>query len=135
LRVRVEAACAGEREWPAGVAAGVRAAFDFAAECPRDARLLTIEALADGEQGQALYRSMLASFAALLRPGRDLKPGNADLPAILESANVGGVALLVIRRLDRGDEAQLPALAPDVIQFVLTPYLGTEEARRVALAG
>lgn len=134
LRARVEASCADQQEWPVRVAAGVRAAFDFAADRPHDARLLTTDALRGGEQGQSLYGDMIAHFAALLLPGRDLDPGNADPPAIVESAAAGGVALLVGRRLDRGEADALPALAPGAIQFVLTPYLGTDEARRVAAA-
>jgi hypothetical protein len=43
----------------------------------------------------------------------------------------GGVAMLVAQRLDRGAASELPALAPEAIQFVLTPYLGAAEARRV----
>jgi hypothetical protein len=45
---------------------------------------------------------------------------------------VGGLASLIAQRLDsRAAVSQLPALAPDAIQFVLTPYLGAEAARRI----
>ncbi len=43
-----------------------------------------------------------------------------------------GVVMLVARRLYQDREGELPALAPEAIQFVLTPYLGAEEARLVA---
>ena len=135
LRAQIEASCTLQQEWPARVAAGVRAAFDFAADRPYDARLLTTEALRGGEQGQSSYQRLIAHFAALLLPGRDLDSVNADLPAIVESAAAGSVALLVGRRLNRGQEAELPALAPEAIQFVLTPYLGPVEAKHIATTG
>ena len=45
-----------------------------------------------------------------------------------------GVAMLVAQRLDQDRQAELPAIAPEAIQFVLTPYIGIGEARRVAAA-
>jgi hypothetical protein len=39
--------------------------------------------------------------------------------------------MLVAQRVDLGRAAELPTLAPEAIQFVLTPYLGAAEARRV----
>jgi hypothetical protein len=46
----------------------------------------------------------------------------------------GGLAMLVAQRLDIDRTEELPALAQEVTQFVLTPYLGTAEARRIAAA-
>ena len=75
---------------------------------------------------------MLSHFGERLRPGRALRPGGERLPEIVEKAMTGGLAMLVAQRLDVGREAELPGLAPEAIQFVLTPYLGTEEAKRIA---
>jgi hypothetical protein len=132
LRAQIGRACVTQGEWPAQVAAGVRAAFAFAAAHPDAARLLTCEALARGEEGQFQYRGMISYFATLLLPGRDLYPGGGARPPIAESAAVAGVTLLVGRRLERGQEDQLPAAAADAVQFILIPYIGIDEARRVA---
>lgn len=132
LRVRLETACVEEKAWPARVAAGIRACCVFAAEHPEEARLLTSEALARDEESRLLYEQMISYFAAMLRPGRDLNSRSGELPAITESAMAGGVAMLIGRRLDQGQEAELPALAADAIVFVLTPYVGIESARRFA---
>ncbi|HEX6229349.1 MAG TPA: hypothetical protein VFZ41_07790 [Solirubrobacterales bacterium] len=75
---------------------------------------------------------MVAHFSEELFVGRGLRPGGDHLPQITEKAMVGGVAMLVAQRLERGTHAELPALAPEAIQFVLTPYLGSEEAKTVA---
>ncbi len=65
---------------------------------------------------------MLDHFAGDLGRGRAERAEGERLPAITEKAMVGGVAML------RG-------LAPEAIQFVLTPYIGGEEARRVGERG
>jgi hypothetical protein len=133
LQIRVETACAAEPEWPAQVAAGVRAALRFAAADPGSARVLTSDALAAGKDGYARYDRMLAHFGARLLPGRALRPEGEKLPEIIEKAMVGGVATIVAQRVDRGCERELPGLTAEAIQFVLTPYLGTEEAHRLAV--
>jgi hypothetical protein len=132
LQIRVETACAGEVEWPAQVAAGVRAALRFAAADPASARVLTSDALAAGRDGYARYDRMLAHFGERLLPGRELRPEGELLPEIVEAAMIGGIATIVAQRVDTGREAELPGLAEEAIQFVLTPYVGTEEARRIA---
>ena len=131
LQIRVETACAAEDDWPAQVVAGVRAALRFAAADPASARVLTVDALAAGRDGYARYDRMLGHFGERLLPGRALRPEGEFLPEIVETAMTGGIATIVAQRVDTGRERELPGLAPEAIQFVLTPYLGTEEARRV----
>jgi hypothetical protein len=131
LRVRVEMACAGEQDAPVGVALGIRAAFGFAAEHPPAARLLTSEALTAGDEGQARYARMVTHFAALLRAAREPGPA-ADASPIAEDALVGGIALLVARRLACGREDELSAAASDATRLVLTPWVGIERARQIA---
>lgn len=133
LQIRVETACAGEVEWPSQVGAAVRAAFAFAAANPAVATMLTSDVLANGRAGYARYDRMLTHFGEQLRPGRALRPEGEWLPEITEKAMVGGLVTLIAQRLDTGREAELPALAAEAIQFVLSPYLGAEEARRVAV--
>lgn len=134
LQVRIESACVAEVEWPAQVAAGIRAALAFAASEPDAARTLTTAALAGGRAGYERYDRMVSHLGEWLLPGRALRPEGKRLPGITEKAMVGGVAMLVAQRVDLGRHAELPALVPEAIQFALTPYIGTDEARRVALA-
>ncbi|HXS34015.1 MAG TPA: hypothetical protein VN758_09630 [Solirubrobacterales bacterium] len=133
LRIRIETACAGQGDWPAGTAAGIHAALTFAAADPAAARALTSDALAAGKAGFARYERLISYLCDLLRPGRresDVEP----LPAETERALTGGVAMLVAQRIDLDRHAELPELAAEAAQFVLTPYLGMDEARRVAVA-
>lgn len=135
LQICIETACAAEDGWPAEVAAGIRAALAFAGDDPAAAEVLTNEAMAGGKDGFARYDRMIDHFAAALRRGRDERPEVEWLPEITEKTMAGGVAMLVAQRLNFGRHAELPALAPEAIQFVLTPYLGAAEARRVAREG
>jgi hypothetical protein len=132
LQIRIETACASEAEWPTRVAAGIAAALAFCAADPAAGEVLTNEAMADGKEGFARYDRMIEHFAVALRPGRAERPEGEWLPEITEKTMVGGVAMLIAQRLTFGRHAELPALAPEAIQFVLTPYLGAADARQVA---
>jgi len=133
LQVRIESACAtATGEWSEQVAAGIRAAFDWVAAEPAAAQLLTNDALAGGSAGFERYERMIAYVAELLEPGRACATHGERLPVITERAMASGVAMLVAQRLSLGKEAELPGIAGEAIQFVLTPYLGGAEARRVA---
>jgi hypothetical protein len=133
LQIRVETACASEAAWTGQVAAGIRAALAFCAAEPAAAQILTNEAMAGGKAGFARYDRMIDHFAAALRPGRAERPEGEYLPGITEKTMVGGVVMLIAQRLSFGHHAELPALAPEAIQFVLTPYVGAQEAKRLAL--
>jgi hypothetical protein len=132
LQVAILRAGGGEDEWSARVAAVVRAGLAFAAADPAGAQLLTNEALARGADGVARHERVVAYLGGCLFEGRVEGPDGERLPEITERAMAGGAVMLAAQRLDLGKERELPALAPEVIQFVLTPYLGAEEARRVA---
>jgi hypothetical protein len=132
LQERIESACDGQSDWPAGVAGGIRAALIFAATDPAAARMLTTEALAAGKPGFVHYERMIFYLRNLLASGRAERPDAEQLPEETERALAGGITMLVAQRLDMGRHAELPALAAEATQFVLTPYLGIDEARRVA---
>jgi hypothetical protein len=132
LQVRIESACLTEVEWAAKVVVGIRAALEWAAAKPGAAGVLTNDALASGNEGFARYERMVAYAADLLGPGR-MQVGHGErLPEITERAMASGVVTIVAQRLSSGRQEELPGLAAEAAQFVLTPYLGTNEARRVA---
>ncbi|HEX6687444.1 MAG TPA: hypothetical protein VF085_02130 [Solirubrobacterales bacterium] len=135
LQILIEEACAASADWPSGVAAAIHAAFEFAADDPGAAAALTNEALAAGADGIARHRRLLAYLAEGLAPGRELRAEGPALPDVTEQAMAGGLVSLVAERLTRDRLAELPDLAPEAIQFALTPYVGAAEAKRIAAAG
>jgi hypothetical protein len=134
LQVLLEMACVSDGPWSERVRVAVRQAFEFADADPSAASVLTNEALAGGVDGVERYERLMAYLAGLLEAGRAESPHGADLPPSTERSLAGGVAAIVGHRVDRERGGGLDDLVPDVVQFVLTPYLGTEEARRIASA-
>lgn len=132
LQVAILEVCAREETWSAKVAAGVRVGFELAATDPVAAQVLTSEALASGKEGLERYERLIAYLEDRLLPGRTERPDGESLPAVTERAMAGGIVTLVAQRIDQGRAEELATLAPEAIQFVLTPYLGSEEARRLA---
>jgi hypothetical protein len=131
FQVVILTAARGEQSWPGKVAAAVRAGLDFAAADPAAAQTLTNDALAHGRDGIARHERLIAYLSEGLVPGREQRPEGERLPEITEGAMASGVVMLVAQRVDRGKAEELPAIAGEAIQFVLTPYLGADEARRI----
>jgi hypothetical protein len=134
LQVMLEMVCVSGDSWPERVRVAVRQALDFAADDPAAAGVLISAALAQGGDGLERYERLMAYLAGLLEPGRAESPHGPDLPTTTERSLAGGVAAIVANRVDRGRAGELPGLTAEMVQFILTPYIGTEEARRIATA-
>lgn len=134
LQVAVETARAAESDWSAQVAAAIRAVLEFAVEDPVAARVLTSDSLAQGGDHFARHRRPIDHLADLLAVGREAHPEGEALPSVLEDALAGGIFMLVAQRLETGEPGTLRDLGPDAIEFALTPYLGRDRARAVAMA-
>ena len=107
----------------------IHAALEFAAADPAAARTLIVDSLVQGDYGVARRRRLIEHYAELL--GAEA-PEDPRRPDVTELGVVGGIVSLLTRRLFHGEEQRLEDLAPDLIQFALTPYLGTEEAKAQA---
>lgn len=132
VQVAVEVASAEQREWPARIAAAIRAGLEFAAADPAAANVLTNEAIGAGPDGIARYRRLTTYIAEAFAGGRDEGADAEEPPQVTDQALAGGLLGLVAERLNTGRAAELPALAPEAIEFALTPYIGVGKARRVA---
>jgi hypothetical protein len=128
---RVERSCTTEQAWPARVKSAVAAALALFAADPNLARTLVYQAEAEGAEASARHEATLARLAAMLRQGRE-EAEPPPLPENTEESLIGGVLFIVGRSLREGDARHLPSLVSDLTVFLLTPYLGREEAQRVA---
>jgi AcrR family transcriptional regulator len=134
--VAVEACgTAGATDWPTRVRVGVVALLTLLAEEPALAAIILAEGLRAGRGIYDRYQAAVESFVPLLREGAPDGPGGQPVPPATDEAVVGGVASLLSRRVIAGETADLTGLLPDVLEFVLTPHLGTEAARRIISAG
>ena len=126
-------ACGQQEGWADRVAAAIAAALAFAVESPREAHLVVIACHSASDpklasRGHAAHEKL----ADLLRAGRKQAEVEQAPPEVTEQAVVGAAMAVVGGRLLEGDISALPQLAPELIQIILTPYLGGEEALRVA---
>lgn len=134
LEKALRASCTSRQSWPQAVAAGVRAALDFAAGSPEQASLLAFAPLAAQPELTARALAAKEHLLVLLRRGRG-SCAEAEAPSeLVEQALLMGVMQVVGAELAAGRAERLPALAPELAQILLTPYLGQGEARRAASA-
>ena len=123
-----------ESEWPPAVRNSLSALLGLLAEDPAVARLLTVETFVAGAAVAERFRLAFEVAVPYLRLGRELRdPDGKALPESTERGLMGGVNSLIGRFAFSNRAGDLIDLEPDLVQFVLTPYVGPAEARRVAL--
>jgi AcrR family transcriptional regulator len=137
IRAQVVTACAGhkESEWSPRVQGGIGALLSFLAGDPAVASISLVEGLRAGRGVYDRYQAAIESFIPYLRQGAPRAPDGAQVPAATDEAVIGGIASLLGRRVLAGEAERIDELLPDVLEFALTPYLGTAEARRIISAG
>lgn len=80
-------------------------------------------------EAAARYREAMQLVAATLRP--EPPPADHDME-VRDQALIGGVATLIVRRLNGGGIGALPDLLPDLTELSLAPFMGRDEARKLA---
>ena len=136
LNRRVGDAFEQEEEWPQAVRAGLAAMLDFLISEPHLARLSMVEALVAGPVVVERYDAAIQSLVPYFEAGREGRSDEvlAGLSSTTEEALVGGIVSLISRRIFADRTEELEALLPDLVEFALTPYLGSAEAAKVARA-
>jgi AcrR family transcriptional regulator len=137
IRKEVVDACAGhdKADWSPRICDGLAALLRFLAGDPALASLSLVEGLRAGRGVYDRYQAAVESFVPYLSEGAPRTPDGGRVPAATDEAVVGGIASLLGRRVLAGEAEQIDKLLPDVLEFALTPYLGTTEARRIISAG
>jgi AcrR family transcriptional regulator len=137
LRERVGEAFDGAADWPHAVKAGIAAMLRFLAAEPHLARLCMVEALVAGPVVVERYDAAIQSFVPYFQSGREGRSPEvlARLSPTTEEALIGGMMSLISRRIIAGRAGELETLLPDLAEFTLTPYLGSDEAAEVAREG
>lgn len=131
LADRVGAAAAVEPDWPGKVAAGIASGLQEMADEPCEAQLLLGDPLGAGPRMGYCQEQLVARFAPTLAEGRRFGPVSPPPPS-LETALLGSLVEIVSSRLRSASARSLPALGPQLTEFVLSPYLGSMEAKRNA---
>jgi len=134
LGERVDVAFKEVDDWPHAVKAGIAAMLAFLASEPNLARLCMVEALVAGPVVVDRYDAAIQGLVPYLEAGREGRSPKVleRLSPTTEEALVGGMVSLVSRRIIAGRTAELEDLLPDLVEFTLTPYLGSSEAATIA---
>jgi AcrR family transcriptional regulator len=132
LRDVVAAAVAPYDDWSHAVIAALAALLDFFEAEPELARLCLVEPVTATPAIAARFRAEVVACIPYLEPGRGESAEAATLPDSTEDSLLGGLVVLTSRSILTGS-GSLPQLLPDLVEFVLSPYLGPERARALAL--
>lgn len=136
LRELVAEAVAPEPDWPRRAIVGTRAVLGFLAAEPDLARLLLVESRGAGPAVAARFAEAVAELIPLLRMGRKERRVEAErpLPESTEDSVLGSLVSLAHRKVAAGEAERLEELLPQCVEFVLAPYVGAEEAAKLASA-
>jgi AcrR family transcriptional regulator len=133
LRDPVGRAFRAESDWVAAVRSALTVLLEEFAGFSDLARLLTAEPFVAGHAIAQRHKQVIEQISPFMRGGRDLDGAAADLPDSTEKGLLGGANSMIGRlAFGGGSPEQFRALAPDLLQFLLTPYLGPAAARRAA---
>lgn len=130
MRVAAEAF----EQWSQKVRAALATMLRFFAGAPELARICMIEPAIAGGALAARHRASMEGFAEILRAGRPEVEGERPLPDAIEETLVGGVVSLIVKEINAGNTEQLEKMLPDLVELILSPYLGAKEAARLARA-
>jgi hypothetical protein len=93
-----------------------------------------VEALVAGPVVVERYDAAVQTFLPYITAGREgaSKAVLKHLSDSTEEALVGGMVSLVSRRIVAGQTEELESLLPDLTEFALGPFVGSDEATRIA---
>jgi AcrR family transcriptional regulator len=127
----VERAFAAESDWRLAVRAGIAALFDFLATEPSFAHIALVDALIATEHTARRSSAGVDTFAQMLAPGLERTRGQGP-PAVTVEAIAGGLFDLCLHYALAGRISELPELTASATYIALAPFLGGEEAARIA---
>jgi AcrR family transcriptional regulator len=129
---RVGEACEQHPDsFPERVSAGLGALLDYAAAEPALARACFVEAPLLGAAMEGARERALAGFAPLLRGARQ-EVGEDELPPTVEESVFDGLYWLLYDAILTGRPDPLEELRPQLVEFVLLPFLGAAAAADAA---
>ena len=125
-------ATSGIPDWPHQAVEATRAVLAFLASEPDLARLCLVESQSAGPAVAGRFHDAVHEAVPFLELGRAERERDRPLPDSTEESVIGALISLAGRKVAAGEAEQLEDLLPDCAEFILSPYLGAEEASRLA---
>jgi hypothetical protein len=127
LARRMAAAFERPGPWRDRIRAALDAALRFLSEDEERARLYVAEVLFAEEDVRRRRQSGMERLSAMIDRGR-AEAGDRALPSVVADGVAGGVWHCVHRFIRAGHTAALPEELPQLMYFVVLPYLGLDAA-------
>ena len=116
--------------WPEQVKGKLASQLEIYAANPDLARFTLI---APGRAGEGIAERYQRAADHSLKEFAKGMPASVEVPSrAVQFSIVGGMATLIINKVASGEAERLPELLPDLVEFILSPFLGRDEAFRVA---
>jgi AcrR family transcriptional regulator len=131
LRDQVLAAAA-EQDWPTSVRTGLEALLESLAAHPQLATFFLVSPATVGDEIASRHHLAMRELVEALVAGAPKRSAGGVAAETRIEALAGGLSRLAAMKVNTGKGAELPALLPDLIELFLRPYIGSEEAVRVA---
>ncbi|MGH2864525.1 MAG: TetR/AcrR family transcriptional regulator [Solirubrobacteraceae bacterium] len=129
----VERAYSAQPDWRLGVRAALSALFDFLASEPSYAHIALLDALIASTRTAERSTDAVGAYGRILIPGMEQAPAHARPPAVTIDAIVGGIFELCLHHALQGQITELPDLTVSATYIALAPFIGAEEAARIAI--
>jgi AcrR family transcriptional regulator len=130
--IAAEASAGLGGDWPRQAIAAADAVLGFFAAEPDLAHLCLVESQAAGPAVAARFHDAVHEVVPYLEQGRAQRRGERELPPTTEESTIGALIMLASRKVAAGEVDHLRDLLPDFTEFILAPYLGAEDASRLA---
>ena len=132
LKTTMLSAAEEEDEWPERVRSGLAALLEVLAGHPDLATFFLVSPTAAGDAIAEHHHQTMSNLLAALITGPPGPPQGEEGATVSAEALAGGLSRLTARKVSAGEAAGLAELLPGLIELVLRPFVGTEEAIRVA---
>jgi len=128
----VERAVATAPDWRTGVRDGIFSLTEYLASEPAFAQLALLGTTVATPRAIKLSDRGVSAYAQLLAPGFEEVPKSKRPPAIAIDAIAGGLHEIFLHYAAHGRLHELPEITPDATYIALAPFVGPQEAARVA---
>jgi AcrR family transcriptional regulator len=125
-------AAAAEQKWPDRVRAGLGALLESLAAHPDLATFFLIAPASVADSIAARHHLAMRELVTALITGPPAPPDSDEPSDTQAEALAGGLSRLIVRKVSAGEAEELPELLPALVELVLRPFIGSEEAVRVA---
>jgi AcrR family transcriptional regulator len=125
-----ERAYAEPGRWPDRVRRGFGTFLGFFGAEPALARMAMVEVLAAGPQAIERYQAAIRGFIPYLEEGRLQSRYRDRLPDTISDMTAQGASAIIYSRVAAGQPEQVPTLLPDLLYFILVPFIGAGEASK-----